>query len=421
MQDNHPICFLSRALGPQHQALSVYEKELLVVVHAVQIWNSYLSQGPFIIKTDQRSLKYLLDQKVTTPFQHLWLSKLLGFSFEIQYKKGKENVVADALSRVPSSQILSITLSRAHDGFYDSIKLLWQQDASLRQIVSDLKANPASHPKFTFTNDELRRKEKLVIGNDNAIKLHIFKWLNDSPIGGHSGRDATLTRIKSLFYWPVWTPRCEIMYETVKSVREISMICRRDLAFCSPPIPTGVWQSISLDFIEGLPPSYRKHCILVLIDLLSKYADFIALSHPYTALDVAQLFLDNVFKLHGFPKSVISDRDSTFLSEVWQELFCVFGVDLNFSTAYHPQTDGQTEVTNKTLETYLLCMTSDTPTPGANCFLLRSSGTTPTFTLQLNAHRLKFYMDSPLPCTCHTNQGNHHASPLIAVCQRGKK
>lgn len=98
MQDNHPICYISRTLGPRHQSLSVYEKELLAVVHAVQAWNSYLSHDLFIIKTDQRSLKYLLDQKVTTPFQHLWLSKLMGFSFVIQYKQGKDNVVADALS-----------------------------------------------------------------------------------------------------------------------------------------------------------------------------------------------------------------------------------------------------------------------------------------------------------------------------------
>lgn len=126
-------------------------------------------------------------------------------------------------------------------------------------------------------------------------------------------------------------------------------------------VPQGVWKSISLDFIEGLPPSFGNHCILVVIDRLSKNAHLIALSHPYTALEVAQAYLDNVFKLHGMPKDITSDRDPTFLSEVWNELFRVHGVDLRFSTSYHPQTDGQTEVTNKTFETYLRYMTSDTP------------------------------------------------------------
>ena len=127
------------------------------------------------------------------------------------------------------------------------------------------------------------------------------------------------------------------------------------------PVPAGVWESIGLDFIEGLPPSSGKHCILVVIDRLSKNAHFLALSHPYTTLDVAKTYMDQVFRLHGMPKDITSDRDPTFLSEVWREMFRVHGVDLNFSTAYHPQSDGQTEVTNKMLETYLRCMASDTP------------------------------------------------------------
>ncbi|CAM8908644.1 unnamed protein product [Rhodiola kirilowii] len=362
MQEHHPICYISRALGPRRQPLSVYEKELLAVVHAVQTWSSYLTHRPFIIKTDQRSLKYLLEQKVTTPFQHMWLSKLMGYSFEIQYKQGKENYAADALSRVTGSQLLHITLSQAHQGFYDAIKLLWQTDPHLSKIISELQNKPTTHPKFTYTNDELRRKGKLVIGNDPTTKLHIFKWLHDSAIGGHSGRDATLHRIKSLFYWP------RMNTEVQNYVRNCA-VCQKnkyDLAakpgLLQPlPVPDGIWQSISMDFIEGLPPSFKKHCILVVIDRLSKNAHFIALSHPYTAIEVAQTYMDNVFKLHGMPQSIVSDRDLIFLSEVWKELFRVHGVDLKFSTAYHPQTDGQTEVTNKTLETYLRCMTSEAP------------------------------------------------------------
>ncbi|CAM8880125.1 unnamed protein product [Rhodiola kirilowii] len=362
MQDHHPICYISRKLGPRHQSLSVYEKELLAVVHAVQSWSSYLAHRPFIIKTDQRSLKYLLEQKITTPFQHMRLSKLMGYSFEIQYKQGKENYAADALSRVPDSQLLSITLSQAHQGFYDSIKLLWHSDPKLSKIIAALQADPSSHPKFTFTNGELRYRGKLVIGDDPNIKLLLLRWLHDSAIGGHSGRDATLYRVKSLFFW-------HGMSREIQHYVRNCAICQKnkpDLAakpgLLQPlPIPNGIWESISLDFIEGLPPSFNKHCILVVVDRLSKNAHFIALSHPYTAIEVAQVFLDHIFKLHGMPQNVISDRDPTFMSEVWQELFRIYGVELKFSTAYHPQTDGQTEVTNKTLETYLRCMCSDAP------------------------------------------------------------
>lgn len=127
------------------------------------------------------------------------------------------------------------------------------------------------------------------------------------------------------------------------------------------PIPSKVWDQISMDFIEGLPPSNGKHVILVVVDRLSKYAHFLALSHPYTAIDVAQVFLDNIFKLHALPSTITSDRDPIFISKVWSELFQLQGVALNKSTTYHPQSDGQTEVVNKCLETYLRCMCLDQP------------------------------------------------------------
>ncbi|KAH9692146.1 hypothetical protein KPL70_016314 [Citrus sinensis] len=127
------------------------------------------------------------------------------------------------------------------------------------------------------------------------------------------------------------------------------------------PIPEHNWTDISMDFIEGLPKSSGKQIIFVVVDRLSKYAHFMPLSHPYTALDVAQLFLDNVYKLHGLPNSSVSDRDKVFTSTFWQSLFSLLNVNLLMSTAYHPQTDSQTEVVNKCLEQYLRCMAGDRP------------------------------------------------------------
>jgi len=128
------------------------------------------------------------------------------------------------------------------------------------------------------------------------------------------------------------------------------------------PIPSGVWKDISMDFIEGLPKSEGYSVIMVIVDRLTEYAHCIPVKHPYTATSIAKLFLDNITKLYGMPQSIVSDRDTIFVSSSWKELFKLYKVTLNLSTAYHPQTYGQTERVNQCLEMYLRCSIQDSPT-----------------------------------------------------------
>ena len=121
------------------------------------------------------------------------------------------------------------------------------------------------------------------------------------------------------------------------------------------PIPTRIWINISMDFIEGLPKYGGNTMILVVIDFLSKYSHFCALIHPYIASFVAQIFLDQIFHLHGMPSSIVLDHDATFTSHFWTELFHYIGTKLKMRSGYHPQMDGQTEIINKCLEPYLRC------------------------------------------------------------------
>jgi hypothetical protein len=136
--------------------------------------------------------------------------------------------------------------------------------------------------------------------------------------------------------------------ETIKSLGTLQPL----------PIPPAIWKDISMDFITGLPISGNKSVIMVVVDCLSKYAHFCALQHPFTASTVAQPFMEQVFKLHGMPHSIVYDRDPTFTSNFWQELFKLQGTQLHLNSTYHPQTNGQTEVVNKCLEIYLRCFAS---------------------------------------------------------------
>lgn len=362
MQDGHPLAYISRQLKGKQLSLSIYEKELLAVVFAVQKWRHYLLTNHFVIKTDQRSIKYLLEQRLNTPVQQQWLPKLLEFDYEIQYKQGKDNIAADALSRVEGSEILHMAMTVLQCDLLKQIQDCYADDGTISEIIEKLKKDSKAKKHFSWSQDVLRRKNKIVVPANVPLRNSILDWLHCSSQGGHSGRDVTVQRVKSLFYWKGLAKDIQSYLRSCGVCQQ----CKYDNA-ASPgllqplPIPEAVWVDISMDFIDGLPLSGGKSVIFVVVDRLSKAAHFMALSHPYSAASVAQVFLDQVYRQHGFPRSIVSDRDTVFLSEFWQELFSLQGCQLNLSTAYHPQSDGQTEVVNRCVETYLRCMTSDKP------------------------------------------------------------
>ncbi|GKA27150.1 ty3-gypsy retrotransposon protein [Tanacetum coccineum] len=303
-QNGHPIAYLSKTLATKHQSLLTYEKEFLAIVAALEKWKGYLLDRHFKIRIYHFSLKYLLNQKMTTHFQLKWLPKLLRYDYEILYKKGSENVVVDALSRVKDS---------------------WKNDIDVQNLIQSLLDQSYKGNKYIWINGVLKRKGNVVVGGNEQLRKDLIKHFHSEAIGGHSGVHVTTKKLSAVFY-------LKGLKKMMKQLVRECDICQRQKPDLSAypgliqplPIPGRIWTEVTMDFIEKLPLSHRKSVIMVVVDRLSKYAHFMALSHPFSASQVAQ-------------------------------------VKLKFSSAYHPQKDGQTEVVNRCLGCYLRCMSGEKP------------------------------------------------------------
>jgi hypothetical protein len=178
----------------------------------------------------------------------------------------------------------------------------------------------------------------------------------------HEGVQKTLHRPRSDFYIPGDRALVQAWVRTCTMCQRNKTETRQPAGLLQPlEVPSQVWADISIDFIEGLPKVAGMSVILTVVDRFSKYAHFIPLGHPYTAASVARAFFDGIVRLHGFPPSIVSDRDPVFTGNVWRDLFGLAGVKLRMSAAFHPQTDGQSEVVNKVIAMYLRCVTGDRP------------------------------------------------------------
>jgi hypothetical protein len=357
-QEGHPIAYFSRKIANRHLKLAAYERELIGLAKAVTHWRPYLWGRHFLIRTDHFSLKYLLEQRLTTSPQQHWMSKLMGFDFRVEYKAGKLNRSADALSRRDEDDQSLMAISFPHADILEDIRKETETLPDLLQLRKNIEQGKLG-PKWSIHDGLIFFKERIHMLPTSSLIPTILSAIHDMT---HEGNVRTLHRIRRDFHWKDMKP-------TILEYVQNCSVCQRHkwqtlqpAGLLQPlPIPQQIWADISMDFVEGLPKVHGKSVLLVVVDRLSKYAHFLPISHPFTATSVATIFFAEIFKLHGLPESIVSDRDKVFQSLFWKELFRLSGTKLAFSSAYHPQSDGQTEVVNRTIEMYLRCLTSDYP------------------------------------------------------------
>ncbi|RLN33026.1 putative retroelement [Panicum miliaceum] len=359
VQEGHPIAFFSRPVAPRHQSLAAYERELIGLVQAVRHWRPYLWGRRFVVKTDHYSLKYLLDQRLATIPQHHWVGKLLGFDFSVEYKPGTANAVADALSRRDTTEAgAMLALSAPRFDFVARLRQAQLTDPVLVVIQDDVRAGSRGAP-WVIVDDMVQYAGRLYIPPASPLVQEILAATHEE---GHEGVQRTLHWLRRDFHFPN-------MKQVVQDYVRGCVICQRyksehlhPAGLLLPlPVPQGVWTDIALDFVEALPRVRGKSVILTVVDRFSKYCHFIPLAHPYSAESVAQAFFTDIVRLHGIPQSMVSDRDPVFTSTFWRELMRLMGTKLHMTTAFHPQSDGQSEAANRVIIMDLRCLTGDRP------------------------------------------------------------
>ena len=278
------------------------------------------------------------------------------------YKKEVDNKVADALSRRSVHNSECLLISSATPVWLEQVVAFYVADDRAQSLITKLSLDPSSVPHYSWRDGLLRYKNRIWIGQDINLYNKLLAAMHSSALGGHSGVPVTYKRMKQLFAWPGMKKFVHQYVQACLTCQQAKPDRTKLPGLLQPlPVPSTAWQVISMDFVEGLPKSGGYDCILVVVDLFSKYAHFLPLKHPFTAISVAKLFHHQVYRLHGLPASIVSDRDRVFTSKLWRELFRLADVQLSMSSAYHPQSDGQTERVNQCLETFLRCFVHACP------------------------------------------------------------
>jgi transposase InsO family protein len=332
----HPCAFFSHRLSPPERNYDVGDRELLAIRLALGEWRHWLEGAsvPFIVWTDHRNLEYIRSAKRLSARQARWAHFFSRFDFTISYRPGSKNVKPDALSRLFDSS----TVTPNQESIVSPARVVgatvWGIERLVRRALSH-SITPRGCPKhLLFVPVSARRA--------------VLQWGHSSKLAAHPGVRGTLASVRQRFWWPSrekdirrFVAACTVCAQTKSSHSPPSGLLR------PLPVPSRPWSHIALDFITGLPSSAGHTVILTVVDRFSKAAHFIPLSKLPSAKETAQIMIDHVFKLHGLPSDIVSDRGPQFSSQFWKEFCHLIGASASLSSGFHPQTNGQAERANQ--------------------------------------------------------------------------
>ncbi len=323
---------------------------MLAVKLALEEWRHWLEGAgvPFIVWTDHKNLEYIRAAKRLNSRQARWALFFGRFDFSISYRPGSKNIKPDALSRVFDRSEHSSSPEFIIPQKIVGSMVTWEIESRVRTALQGVMPPPGCPPCRLFVPEILRSD--------------VIRWGHCSKVACHPGVSRTMFLIKQRFWW-------QSMARDIRLFVLACSVCATSKTSNRPPggllqplsVPSRPWSHISLDFVTGLPPSQGNTAVLTVVARFSKATHFIPLPKLPSARETAVAVIDHVFRIHGLPTDVVSDRGPQFIFKFWREFCRLLGASVSLSSGFHPQSNGQTERANQDLERVLRCLVSQNP------------------------------------------------------------
>jgi len=367
-----PVEFLSKSLNETERNYEIHDKEMLAIIRGLEAWRYLLegAQTKFEIWTDHKNLEYFMKAQKLNRRQAGWALYLSRFEFTLKHVEGSKMGKADGLSRradwkvdvdkdnenqvfIKDNWICSIyevVVEGPEVDLLEKIKKARSKDEDIIRAVEEMKKTGVKELRgneWKIEEDLVLKEGKVYVPKDEELRVEVIWLHHDVPAAGHRERWKMVELVTRNYWWPgvtrdvgKYVEGCDLCQRMKNRMEELAGKLKLS------EVPQKMWTHLTVDFITKLLVVVGKDVILVVCDRLSKMTHFVATTEGTSAEGLARLLQDNVWKLHGLPESVVSDRGPQFAAELTKELNRMLGIKTKLSMAFHPQTDGQTERMN---------------------------------------------------------------------------
>jgi hypothetical protein len=363
-KNGHVIGYESRKLKEHERNYATHDLELASIVHALRMWRHYIMGKKFKIRTNHIGLKYIFEQPILNVGQTRWLEFVSEYDFDIKHIKEKENKVVDVLSRrvhLMHATAVSMHQTDLKSRILDDLVT----DQHYLQVKENLQQGNVQQKikEYEIKEDRLLMHKNRIYVPSGELRNLVVKEVHDVPYVGHPSYHKTITAVRSQFFWPGMKKDVVDYIVQCMECQKVKDDHRHPAGFLQPlPILENKWEVITMDFITGLPRTNKQHdSIMLVVEKLTKVSHFVHVKTTHTTENIEEIFMKEISRLHGIPRTIVSDRDTKFTSNFRRGLFKGFGTNLKFIKAYHPQEDGQTERVNRIIEDMLRMYVMDKP------------------------------------------------------------